>query len=298
MELRLATDGEKRARDRLTHEAWGQRLSVDDFVAREERLRAHPWAKEGMRSWLLVDGAQILASCESFEMLSFLDGKAGRTFGVASVYTEAALRGRGHAARMMELLVEAVGPHHAGLLFSDVGDYYARMGWRMLPAFERRLPAERSSEKLSPLVEWLSAGEIDRLWSSVDVPRARFVVWPTMAQLDWQRERERVYAELFGRAPLAHAGARSDGGIVAWAADFKNDKLVVLHLSGRAPLLIAAAQHQAATAGLSQVIVWDVLAGWPDGLGERRTRSDSLPMVLPLAPGAESLSYVPRGLWI
>jgi hypothetical protein len=293
MELRLASDGEKRARDRLTHEAWGQRLSVDDFVAREERLRAHPWAKDGMRSWLLVDGEQILASCESFEMVSWLDGKVGRTFGVASVFTEQALRGRGHAARMMELLVGAVGPHHAGLLFSDVGDYYARMGWRVLPSFERRLSAEQSS----PPVEWLSAGEIDRRWASVDIPRARFVVWPTVEQLDWQRERERVYAELFGRAPLEHAGACTQSGIIVWSADFKNDKLVVLHASGRAEHLAAAAQHQAAVAGLSHVIVWDTLAVGEDSFGEKHPRTDSLPMVLPLTPGSENLGYVPRAIW-
>ena len=294
MELRLATDGEKRARDRLTHEAWGQRLSVDDFVAREERLRAHRWARDNMRSWLLVEGAQILASCESFEMLSFLDGKPGRTFGVASVYTEPALRGRGHAARMMELLVGAVGEHQAGLLFSDIGDYYARVGWRALPAFERSLPAERSS----PNVEWLSAPAADELWPRVDVPRARFIVWPTAAQLDWHRERERVYAELFGRAPLAHAGARTGDGVILWAADFKNDKLVVLHVSGRSAALAAAAQQQAAVAGLSQVITWDSLAVGPDALGEQNPRNDSLPMVLPLQPGTETLSYVPRALWI
>ena len=71
----------------------------------------------------------------------------------------------------------------------------------------------------------LGAGELDALWGALPVPRARFVIWPSVEQLDWHRERERAYAELFGRAPLPHAGARSDGGVIAWAADFKNEKL-------------------------------------------------------------------------
>ena len=94
MLLRRATDEEKRARDRLAHESWGQKLTVAEFVAREERLRAHAWARENMTSWLLLDSKdeRILSSCETFDMVSFVDGQRGRTFGVASVYTEPSLR--------------------------------------------------------------------------------------------------------------------------------------------------------------------------------------------------------------
>ena len=43
VQLVIATEGQKRSRDRLTHAAWGQRLSVEEFCRREVRLRAHPW---------------------------------------------------------------------------------------------------------------------------------------------------------------------------------------------------------------------------------------------------------------
>jgi hypothetical protein len=296
--LRRATDEEKRARDRLAHEAWGQKLSVDEFVAREERLRAHVWARENMSTWLLLDGERILSSCETFDLVSFLDGRRGRSFGVASVYTEPSLRRRRHAAKMMEALVGQVSECQAGILFSDVGDYYAQLGWRMVPAWERVLPPSLRQSS----AERLDAVEIDRLWETVAIPRARFIVWPSAAQLDWHRERERIYAERFGRAPLSHAGARTRGGLVAWAADFKNDKLVILHLQADHGddllALTAAAQRQAAEAQLRQVVAWDVLAHWPHDLGERRPRADSLPMVLPLVAGSESWSFVPRALWI
>ncbi len=306
--LVVADEAQKRERDRLTHEAWGGKLTVEQFVEREARLRAHRWAGRNMTSWLMVDGDhyQILSSCESFEMTSFLDGRAGRTFGVASVYTEPALRGRGHAAQMMKLLVDAVGPHQAGVLFSDVGDYYARLGWRVVPSFEYVVAPslnDSAAERLSgEEPERLSGDEIDQLWTSIDIPRSRFIVWPSAEQLDWHRERERAYAELFGRAPLAHAGARTAGGVIAWAADFKNDKLVILHLHAfrreEPRALIRAAQQQAAKAQLSSVVAWDVLSHWPEDLGQRRPRSDSLPMVLPLADGSAAWHYVPRALWI
>jgi GNAT superfamily N-acetyltransferase len=285
-ELVLATDAQKRERDRFAHDAWGQRLTVDQFVSREERLRAHPWARANMTTYLLVEEGRVLSSCETFRMDSFLDGDKGVTFGVASVYTEPALRGRGHAGRMMRLLpAEGL---QAGILFSDVGDYYARFGWRAVGAFEQILSAGNVESDAT----LLNSAQIDALWNTVEVPRARFVVWPSAAQLDWHRERERAYAELFGRTPLAHAGAKTKEGLIVWAADFKNEKLLILHLQGSDPSLVAAARRQAAEAGLASVVAWE------GDFGEKKPRTDSLPMVLPLAAGSESWSFVPRGLWI
>jgi GNAT superfamily N-acetyltransferase len=289
-ELILADDSQKRERDRLCHDSWGQRLTIDQFVAREERLRAHRWSQRGMTSWLWVEG-RVLSSCETFEMTSFLDGKAGKTFGVASVYTEPSLRGRGHAARMMEAVAAQMPDHHAGILFSDIGDYYARFGWRAVPCFVRDFDAAPVESD----AQLVSAGELDSLWNRLDVPRARFLVWPTADQLDWQRERERAYADLFGRSPLPFAGATTRHGVIAWAADFKNEKLLILHLqASRANELIDAARKIAFAANLKSVTAWDVLAPLPRG--ERPT--DSLPMVLPIAPGSEHWSFVPRALWV
>ena len=61
-----------------------------------------------MTTWLYVDEGQVLSSCETFRMDSFLDGVRGSSFGVASVYTEPALRGRGYAGEMMQVLPRAV----------------------------------------------------------------------------------------------------------------------------------------------------------------------------------------------
>jgi hypothetical protein len=172
-------------------------------------------------------------------------------------------------------------------LFSDVGDYYARFGWKAVPAFEQVLPAMRAQSEAT----MLTAGEVDAAWNDVEVPRLEFVVWPSAAQLDWHRERERAYAQLFAKRPLRFAGARADSGMIAWAADFKNDKLVVLHFDG-GEALVSAAQHQAWEAGLGSVVFWE------GDFAEKKIRTDSLPMVLPIREGTERWSFVPRGLWI
>src|SRR5262245_2943013 len=126
MHLILATEAEKGARDALNYEAWGMLLTRDQYGAREVRLRAHPWSQDAFMSWLLVaDDGDVLSSCETYRMESFVGGSAGTTWGVASVFTERRLRGKGYASRMMALLVDRVrvldANAHAIVLYSDVG---------------------------------------------------------------------------------------------------------------------------------------------------------------------------------
>src|SRR4051812_38592114 len=102
MDLSEATEIEKLERDRICHPTWGPPLAMEDWLRRESRLRAHAWSRRAMRTWLLRgEGGQVLSSCETFAMASRLvrggEERAGRTYGVASVFTEERLRGRGHA---------------------------------------------------------------------------------------------------------------------------------------------------------------------------------------------------------
>ena len=69
--LRLATEEEKRARDRVTYAAWGEGLSLRQYLDREQQLRAHAWARDAMETWLLCDRETIVCSCESLRMPSW-----------------------------------------------------------------------------------------------------------------------------------------------------------------------------------------------------------------------------------
>lgn len=312
VELRPATDEEKRQRDVLTHSAWGRALTLEGFLQRESRLRAHAWAKEAMTTWVLVGArGEVLSSCETFRVASTLnlDGgaRAGDTSAIASVFTEARLRGRGYASRMMQLLSDELRRRpnaQAAILFSDVGpDLYGRAGFIARPAEDRIFPPAAGDP----------AAEVDALVTDDALSTVfplqgvgRFRVQASPAQLDWHLERERIYAELLGRCRPSACGARADRGLALWTANFKEDELVLLVFQASSPVeadaLMCAARRTASAAQLSHVRLWEPTLpfAWPMGEGKRQPRDGSLPMLLPLERGVrpEDWRDVPRALWV
>jgi GNAT superfamily N-acetyltransferase len=318
MQLRKATDEQKRQRDPLAWAEWGARLSRDQFLERERRLRAHPWAKESMTTWLWTgEGDSALASCETFRMTSLLQTaeghiEEGSTHGVASVLVEPTLRGRGHASAMMGALLKELQKlpgSHASLLYSDVGArLYERVGYVPRPAFDRVFSPEAGdpSEGVDHLI---TDKELSSAFQSVRVPRDPFAVWPTAAQLDWHLERERIYSQLLGEPRTEACGANLGGSSVFFAGDLKNKVLRILLLSAQgaseAVALLRTARRIAHRARLNQVIYWSqpVPFRWPeasDGGGVRVERIGELPMLAPFHPRIDPSEWklAPRALWI
>lgn len=301
MSLRLATDDEKRARDAVTHEAWGSGLSTAQFLAREQRLRAHPWARGAMRTWLWTGPAgEVLASCETFELAGDVGGVRGRTWVVASVFVEPPLRRRGHSAAMLAALLERLRVEplaQAVVLFSEVGtDLYARLGFLAVPSFDTWFePADDAPAEVSWLRAPLAAPR-------APLPGAQALHVPVDAgQVGWHLERERFYADALGKPALPAHGARVGGSTIAWTAYWRTGELHVLWLdveddAHRAPL-VQAARHAAAQAGLSSVRVWETTP-LADLDGARRARrDDEIAMFAPLVPGILGWTHVERALW-
>ncbi len=315
MQLVVATEEEKRSRDPLTHRAWGQRISQAAWFGREERLRAHPWCGSGMTTWLWKDEAgAVLASCETFRMRSLRRHEGaeqeGVGFGVASVFTEERLRGRGHALAMMQALsaeLRRCEPRaHAILLFSEVGaTLYQRAGYEPRLCHDRIFAVEAAAAAPAE-ARWIGEHEVEGALARFALPDAPFVVWPTAAQIDWHLERARIYAEALGRGLPATCGVELPGARALWAADYKNERLAILLAEaadpGAAQQLVQAASAAALAAGLAEVRIWETpsLPLQPE-VGRRVPRDDdALPMLLPLAPGvlAEDWRDIPRALWV
>lgn len=317
MHLAVATEEQKAQRDAVTYSEWGKLLTPEGYASREQRLRAHPWAR-GMVTWLLCgEDGSVLASCETFRTDSFLRSPEGAlvpgdSFAIASVFTEAHLRGQGHATRLMELLTTEMARQpraQAALLFSDVGPrLYARSGYQELPAWDWLLPPS-PGDPAEHVDSLLPEDGLEWALGRLRPPEGDFFLWPTSDQLDWHLERGRVYVEhLPGCSPPDSAGAIVGDSTALWGLVGRKDELTVLMLDAHSPeeaqALLGAAQREAHRSGLSRVVLWEEPALAPllplvEG-ASRVAREGSLPMVRPLRTDvpASSLLPVPRGLWV
>ncbi len=305
MKLRLATDAEKRARDLLSQPTWGPWMSGEQFVEREARLSRHPFAHASQRTWFLQSewSSEVLASCETFALRATLEGQPVQVHGVASVFIEERLRRHGYASALLQLLPEAVradAPKAVGLLlFSDVGlALYEKAGFTALPSptdwvARAALKTERP-QRVEPLDETAAAA------LSPGRPATGLHLFDA-AQLDWHRERERIYSELLHRRRPLFAGARNEGGQAVWVANFRTEELLVLHLEGPRPAgVLQAACRVAADVGLKTVRVWEtpsISEAIPSGF-TREPRKNSLPMFRPLRDSVPAPVDVPRGVWL
>jgi len=313
--LVLATDAQKLERDGLTAEAWGAGLSAEAYLRRELRLRALAVPRLGMRTWLLVDKEGcVLSSCETFTFPSVLrlpEGDSwGHSYGVASVFTEAALRKKGHATRALDALCQTLGQErdaHAVVLYSDVGAaQYARSGFVARPAFDWRWPPAAASVESE--AAFFTEEALNWRWGARPVAAGRFVFQPTADTLDWFLERERIYAEELGQVRPKACGAAVRNSLALWYAQPKDGRLWLHWLdaadanSSRA--LVLAARVAARDAGLVEVRLWEDPDGipFPEGLegGARQKRSGGLPMLRPLDARVRPTDWrhIPRALWV
>lgn len=304
-----------RRRDFDTFAAWGPPFGLEAYVAAEGRLRDHPWGRDRSAQWQLCsDTGEVLCSCETYRMACRLEAGGpveGHAYGVATVFTDARLRGRGYAGALLDRVAEAVAATdpraQALVLFSDVDpEIYARMGYVARPALER---------VFDPL-DGAPGGGVDRLLdeagaraalAAAPVPPGGFVIRPEPAQLDWHLERERLICAPYGRPRPDTRGAAAGAGCILWCADPGRDRLLVLALHAPEPeaaaALLASARRAARSAGLGRVALWGDPAEGPDlgGRVEDRTpRRDAVPMIRPLDPrvAPDAWTWIPRILWL
>jgi GNAT superfamily N-acetyltransferase len=275
--LLRANADQKQDRDQLAWGVWGARLKVQEFHRRERALRAHPWAVSGMDTWLWVDDqGAVLSSCESFTCSSFFHGERARSYAVASVLTEEKLRGRGYARGMMDALVGEIRrgdpSAHAVVLYSDVGEaLYGRSGFVGLPAWDAELepcegdPAEGVDELLPEEVPELPPPPAEEA----------FLIWPDAHQIDWHRARERFYAEVLARPRSVCCGARVGSSQAYWAADIKNERLLVLLVTE--PVAGAAAGRGAAGGAPAPALAGLALGGRRAGAAAGGARRGGAP---------------------
>ncbi len=313
----LASEKEKRVLDAAVYAEWGTRLTVQQFLRREEVLRSSPWARRSMHTWLLVrpSSSQILSSLETYRVRSRHGIRNGWSFEIASVFTEPSLRRLGYATRLLDEISARLGENpraHALTLCSDIGvSTYERAGFSALPSFDWVLAPRADA---APGVTRSDAPVVVERLLAGDAPRGRFALLPDAAQADWHRARERIYAELLRVPTVAHGSLQCAEGHALIAGDLKLERLMVLRLhasrSETAEKLLRACCDEAARAGLREVVMWaapyggdQVVVAAAEALGGRRLpREGSVPMVkaLPGAPRIDAAAWreADRLVWV
>jgi len=94
------------------------------------------WGRRHQRRFALVEGADLLASAERYDLAGTFEGRAVRICGIGSVFTEPSRRGLGHARVLVETLLDRAAGKGAevALLFSqtDLEDD-VRSGFEAVP---------------------------------------------------------------------------------------------------------------------------------------------------------------------
>lgn len=307
MRVRLATSAEIDARSRMTALAWGNKLTLEQYLAREHELAATAFAKNGLRTWVLEDDAgAIVASCETYRMTSVLDGTRGVTHGLASVFVEPSLRRRGFAREMLSRVIERLRGEgaQAAHLFSEVGtSLYGSLGFVARPIAARRWSAIDASVAEVALPFGL-AGR-DALASRLLSGAGRFRIVLDDAQLEWHRARARAYHRVLAPerlAPDSLLGAIAGDAWIAWFPDYRLDKLLTLAIGPGTPAetgaLVEAARRAAHALGFAALEHWECPATILPG-GEQCPLPDEIPMILPFAAFAPGdwVEYG-RGCWV
>lgn len=319
--------------DRLTFTSWGGGLTLDQYLERERRLRACDYSR-GLRQWVLRQGSELLASCESYAVpfvLAGADGsrhKAGLGHGIASVYVEARLRGRGYAGELLRRIHDHLRTEGAlcAYLMSEIGPtLYERLGYVARPLRLCRFAAVDPSREAPHPKEWTWLGEADvpsrlatAFGAASGVPRPGLSIETTPAQIDWHLARGRFYAQKLQRKTATRVGAAAGEAFVLWQPEYRRGVLQVLALwpgrtlwregqrDPRSPEaaslrnVLHAARAAATELGLSSVEIWETPRSATFLRGGARVDTKDLPMLLPIAAGvrAEDWTDYERAHWL
>lgn len=317
------------ALDQETHASWGGGLTLPQYLQRERVLRAVPFARRGLRTWILrSDAGAAVASCESYETDVGVAGKRGLGHGIASVYVPHAHRGHGYASQLLTGVHDVLRKEGVLLCFlmSEIGPtLYARLGYAGRPLFTRRFAAADPKEThgAAPPWELLGEAQVAGALASRRLPVRSLTVEASPEHVLWHMARSRFYASVLGRKAGQHVGAVARGAdaMALWAPDYRDDILRILTLypgsrlsapgavfEPRSPEgeavrnVLHAGRAVAAELGLSAIELWENPLSSAYLRGGVRTEGKDVPMVLglqgqPKVRGDEWLDYE-RAHWL
>lgn len=142
---------------------WSDGLSEGNYEKYNRAQMATPWGKGHLDRVALLDGTDLLASGKRYRLPLRIGGEPIPCVGIGAVFTPPDMRGKGHAAALVEMLVEEAAREGAGcaLLFSEIDPaFYARLGFVPIPVAEADIALRGQPREGAPAV--LMRGGDDR----------------------------------------------------------------------------------------------------------------------------------------
>ena len=119
-----------------TFPQWNDLLTREGYAQYNRAQLRTTWGSQHLQRVGLVSSGVVLASAKRYRVNVHLDGRTVAAIGIGAVFTPPGHRGRGHAASLVEHIVEAARVDGAGLamLFSEIAPrYYERLGFGVVP---------------------------------------------------------------------------------------------------------------------------------------------------------------------
>jgi GNAT superfamily N-acetyltransferase len=140
----------------LTFPIWNEGLTRAAYGQWNLAQTKTAWGRDHLHRFaLLDDSGNLLATAKRYRHDVRLDGRDGWMAGFGAVFTRESARGRGHATRLLEMLIDRERKDGALLasLFSEIGDeFYERLGFRTVPVDEVTVTVKRKDGSPAMLV--------------------------------------------------------------------------------------------------------------------------------------------------
>lgn len=134
---------------------WNDGLSRADYERFNRAQMMTDWGAANLARVAWVEGEELLASAKRYRVTLGFGGSEVPCLGIGAVFTPPQSRGRGHAAALIEAMVEEAareGIRYA-LLFSEIDPaYYARLGFEPISITETHLGLKPQPREGAPAI--------------------------------------------------------------------------------------------------------------------------------------------------
>ena len=160
--MKIVTADEAMRRRILDHTfpIWNEGLSREAYGRWNDAQLRTEWGRTHLQRIALVnDEGDLLATAKRYRLDVRVDAHAGWMCGIGAVFTPDDRRGRGHASRLIEMMLADARTEGAlfASLFSEIGTaYYERLGFSAVPLDEVTVAVKRKAGAPAMLVR---AGE-------------------------------------------------------------------------------------------------------------------------------------------